>query len=541
MPVSKEQLEQWLNDDENEHLEFKAARDGFSVERLLNYCCALANETGGTLILGVTDKKPRKAVGSNAFRDLNQIKQQLISALSLRVELEEVIYHSKRLLIFSIPSRPIGVPKKTNNIYWMRRGEALTAMTEDMLHRIFNEAVPDFSAQICERAAIEDLSKDALEEFRKRWQQRSGNASLAHLSLMQFLADAELMYDNKITYAALILFGHYHSLGRLLPQAEVIFEYRTQEIAGPANHRVEFREGFFLYYEKLWELVNLRNTVQHFQDGLFMREIPTFSEISIREAVLNAVSHRDYQNPGSVFIRQYQENICIESPGGFPPGITIDNILDRQSPRNRRIAETLSKAGFVERSGQGVNRMFEESIIQGKETPDFSASDSHIVILTLDGRVRDVNFLKFLEAISRKRNRLFTSNELVILEKIHKGAKLPTHLKPMIDHFKVEGVIESIGRNKYILNRNFYTIAGKKGVYTRTKGLDRQTNLELLLKHIRENAASGSRLEELMQVLPSLNRGQTQSLLRLLSSQNKIFKTGNTRASLWFPRIEKTQ
>lgn len=535
MPVSNQQLEKWLADDENEHLEFKAAKDSFSVQRLLEYCCALSNESGGTLILGVTDQKPRHVTGSNAFRNIEKTMEHLVSALSLRVEVDEFYYHGERVLVFNVPSRPIGVPKKINGIYWMRRGESLVPMTEDMLQRIFNETVTDYSAETCHKAVFDDLSQDAIEAFRKRWLQRSGNSLLVPMSPIQLLHDAELMYEDTITYAAIVLFGQYRSLGRLMPQAEIIFEYRTQEIAGPANHRVELREGFFLYYEKLWELINLRNTVQHFQDGLFMREIPTFSEVSIREAILNAVSHRDYQNPGSVFIRQYQENIRIESPGGFPPGITMDNILDRQSPRNRRIAETLSKAGFVERSGQGVNRMFEESIKQGKDTPDFSASDDHIVILTLDGRVRDVNFLKFLETISQKRNRLFTSAELVVLEKIHKGIKLPAHFKSIIDQFKGEGVVESVGRNKYILNRNFYTIAGKKGVYTRTKGLDRQTNLELLLKHIRDNAASGSRLEELMQVLPALSKYQVQNLLKKLKKTGNIYNEGNTRAALWFP------
>ena len=71
-----------------------------------------------------------------------------------------------------------------------------------------------------------------------------------------------------------------------------------------------------------------------------MHAVSTFSEIAVREALLNAVSHRDYRHPGSVFVRQFSRRIEIVSPGGFPPGITPDNILDQQLPRNRRIAET---------------------------------------------------------------------------------------------------------------------------------------------------------------------------------------------------------
>lgn len=534
MPVSSQQLEIWLNSDENEHLEFKKAQDGFSTEELLKYCCALANEKGGVLILGISDKKPRQIIGSKAFQDLNKTKEQL-STLALRIEISELIYQDKRVLVFEIPSRPLGVPRKVNNVYWMRRGESLVAMTEDMLQRIFNEAVPDFSATVCGQATFDDLSVDAIEEFRKRWEQKSGNSILKQSTPWQLLHDAELVHENGITYAALILFGKRSSLGKLLSQAEVVFEYRFNKTAGPANQRVEFREGFFLYYDKLWELINLRNNLQHFQDGLFMRDIPTFSERTIREAVLNAVSHRDYQHPGSVFIRQYEDHIRIESPGGFPPGITPENILDRQLPRNRRIAETLSKCGLVERSGQGANRMFEESITQGKDAPDFTNSDPYVVILSLDGKVHNIDFIKFLEKISRQRNRLFSSSELVALNLIQKDKILPEHIQPVLNLLKEEGVIESTGRKKFILNRNFYTIARQKGVYTRRKGLDRETNCQLLLKHIRDNAETGSKLNELMQVLPALTMRQVQGLLKRLERQGKIAKKGKTNAALWFP------
>ena len=75
---------------------------------------------------------------------------------------------------------------------------------------------------------------------------------------------------------------------------------------------------------------------------------------------------------GSVFIRQYQEKLIVESPGGLPHGISLDNILDRQVPRNRRIAEILALCGLVERSGQGMNIIYETSIKEAKQLPDFT-------------------------------------------------------------------------------------------------------------------------------------------------------------------------
>ena len=72
--------------------------------------------------------------------------------------------------------------------------------------------------------------------------------------------------------------------------------------------------------------------------GMVVYDIPTFNERVIREAVLNAVSHRNYQLAGSIFVHQYRNRLVLESPGGFSLGITPENILYRQAPRNKRIA-----------------------------------------------------------------------------------------------------------------------------------------------------------------------------------------------------------
>ena len=219
------------------------------------------------------------------------------------------------------------------------------------------------------------------------------------LSQEQLLRDCEAVIDeDRITYAALALFGKRTALGKFLPQAEIVFEYRSSNASGPANQREEFRVGFFSCYNRLWELINLRNDKQHYQEGFFVYDIPTFNERVVREAILNAVSHRNYQMGGSVFIRQYQDRLVVESPGGFPNGITIENILDRQSPRNRRIAEILALCGLVERSGQGMNLMYEWSIKEAKQLPDFTGTDQDFVKLTLNGMVLDEKMYRSLTA-----------------------------------------------------------------------------------------------------------------------------------------------
>jgi len=536
--MTVDQLENILSSKEGEHLEFKEARKGFHFETLVKYCAALANKGGGKIVLGVTDNRPRSVVGSQAFKQPERTRSGLIEQLHLNIDFSIVNHPNGRVLIFHVPTHPIGNPVKYKGIYWQRQGDSLIAMSEDRLRGIFAEAGHDFSADICVSATMDDLDTVAIEDFRKRWINKSGNQGLTTFTQEQLLNDAEALVDGSLTYAALVLFGTRKALGRHLAQAEVIFEYRASDASGPAQQRKEFRQGFFSFFDELWNLINLRNDIQHFQSGLFVLDIPTFSERVVREAVLNPVSHRDYQLGGSVFIRQHPRRLVLESPGGFPVGITEQSILDHQLPRNRRIADIFAKCGLVERSGQGMNLMFELSIQESKPSPDFMGTDQYQVVLNLNGKVQDPRFLQFIEKVGRETLSLFSTADFLLLDHIHRERRVPDHLQNRLQSLVEKGVVERFGRGrgvKYILSRRYYKMVDKKGAYTRKKGLDRETNKALLLKHIKENRDSGSRLKELMQVLPALTNDQVKKLVAELKREAKIYNIGATRAALWYP------
>ncbi|HEX9614678.1 MAG TPA: ATP-binding protein, partial [Bacteroidota bacterium] len=370
--------------------------------------------------------------------------------------------------------------------------------------------------------------------LRKMWRRKSGNEALNDLLDQQLLTDAELQIDGGITYAALILLGTRQALGRYLAQAEVIFEYRSGEASIPYQQRKEYRQGFFLFDDDLWNTINLRNDIQHYQEGLFVWDIPTFNEVVVREAILNAVSHRDYRLAGSVFVRQFPRRTEIVSPGGFPPGITPENILWKQFPRNRRIAEVFAKCGLVERSGQGTRRMFEECIKESKPRPDFTGTDEYQVSVTLRGEIQDPQFLRFLEQVGKEALASFTTQDLLVLDCLYREQSVPSELKDRLPLLRERGVVEMTGRGRgarYILSRRLYAFIGKKGTYTRKRGLDREANKALLLKHLEHFARAGIR--EFEEALPGLTRGQIHSLLRALRGEGKIRLVGEKRGSIW--------
>lgn len=538
MSILPEQIRRWMESAEDEHLEFKEAKNSYEFEELVKYSAAMANEGGGKFILGITDKKPRRVVGSQAFLNLDRTKAGLVEQLRLRIDAEAVTFSEGRVVVFDVPSRAVGYPVQYKGAYWMRAGESIMPMTPDRLKRIFDESGPDFSAEVCLGANVSDLDAAAISRFRALWQRKSGNEALDHLSDAQLLQDAELLAGHDVVYAALVLLGSPPAVSRFLAQAETIFEYRSSEASVPFQQRVEFRRGFFLFMDELWDAVNRRNEVQHFQDGLFIWDIPTFNESAVREAILNAVSHRDYRLAGSVFVRQYPRKLEIISPGGFPAGITSENVLYRQAPRNRRIAEVFAKCGLVERSGQGVNRMFEVCIKEGKLRPDFSGTDNYQVSLTLLGEVEDPQFLRFLEKIGKERLASFTTQDLLVVDLVHREQPVADQFKDRLQTLLDSGIVERVGRGKgarYILSRQFYAFLGKKGVYTRKRGLDRETNKALLLRHVQDNASEGSRLQELGQVLPALSRNQVQTLLKELKGAGKIHIVGRTKSGRWYP------
>ena len=536
MHFSQNEVEKLLTAPEGAHYEFKEAKNRFDFTEAAKYCCALSNCGGGKLILGISDKRPRKVVGSEAFAQPERTRKDLMDKLRVRIDFTIYEYEGKRILVFDIAGRPAGLPVQVGGIAWWRDGDSLVRMSEEKRREIYEETGHDFSADICKNATFEDLDENAIQVFRETWATKSENTRLQNMDVKQLLMDCGAITEYGITYAALILFGTRSALRQHLAQAEIVFEYRSSNASGPAQQREEFQIGFFACFDRVWELINLRNDKQHYQSGLFVFDVLTFNERAVREALLNAVCHRNYQMNGSIFVRQYRDRLLVESPGGFPHGITLDNILNRQAPKNRRIAEILARCGLVERSGQGMNLMYELCIREAKALPDFTGTDAYGVCLTLNGMVLDENMLLLIGEIGEEQLAFLSTDDFLVIDALFHGRKLQENLRPRIQPLVEMGLVERAGRNKVVLARSLYKAAGKAGTYTRRMGLDRETNKALIVKHIRESATEGAPLKELQQMLPSLSRSQIQVLLRELRKEGQIFVVGRTSAAKWFER-----
>ena len=178
--------------------------------------------------------------------------------------------------------------------------------------------------------------------------------------------------------------------------------------------------------------------------------------------------------------------------------------------------------------------------------PDFSRTSEHSVWVTLHGEIQDPEFLRFLEEIGRERQASFTTEDFLVIDLVHREQPVPATLTARLPVLREQGVIERLGRGRgtrHFLSRRFYRFLGKGGAYTRRRGLDRETNKALLLRHVENSASAGASLGELQEVLPGLSRDQVQTLLRELKSDGRVEVRGATKAARWHagPKRNSTQ
>jgi ATP-dependent DNA helicase RecG len=539
--ITHDTLAAWLARPEGERLEFKEARRAFSYREVHEYLVALANEGGGHLVLGVTNAIPRTVVGTDAVRDHARQVHELNRQLGQRVEVSELHLPEGRVVVIGVGPRPVGQPLSYRGRYLMRAGESTVAMTPDQLQAVFAERVVDPSALAIGGASPADLDAAAVEVFRALWAGKTertiGRDRAAEIRVFtpaEVIRRAGLAIEDEITLAALVLLGQERAIRRLLPNHEIIYEYRDRPGSIEARVRRNLRRAFFLVHDELWGLVDARNPITEIPAGFLRTGVAAFNELSVREAVLNAVAHRDYGRPESIFLRHDPQRFVIESPGGFPPTVTPENVLDRQVPRNRLIAESLERAGFVERSGQGADIMFREAVREAKPLPSFEGTDATRVRLTLSSAIRDPELVRAMDAIVREDLEVLDARDFLVVDHVARDGRAPTGLQGRVQRLVDIGVLEARSRGKYGLSQRLYAAGGRRGDYTRARGLDRLAQLELIIQHLRQTGDQGAPIGEIMQIFPHLTRFQVFGLLDQLREEHRAHVRGVRRTARWF-------
>lgn len=474
-----------LQRESEDHVEFKKAENNFSYsgegktqpkERrkcILGYMVALCNENGGRLVLGMHDAYPHEVVGTNySINSIGQLESKIYNDIGIRPDIYELYdSNSKRVLVIEVPSRPIGKIFKFEDVALMRVGEELRPMDDKTYISIIQEKEPDFSEQICEGISFADLDPNAIATLKQKYAIKQHNPSFTSLKDEQALSDLKLIINDKVTNAAVLLVGKEGVINRVFPQAKVMLEYRINESQIEFNSRKIFGQPFFLLIDLLWDAINDKNGTLPVREGAYIFDIPYFNEDVIREIVNNAFAHRDYRRNSEIVIKLYPTKLVVTNAGGFPKGVSLENLLTVPStPRNRLLADVLSKTGIVERSGQGMDKIFLYTLAEGKIIPDYTKTDDFDVTAIISALVQDSGFALFIKSIQQdlSDNEKLTVFDVIELCKIRDGKNKGLD-KNIAKRLEERNCIEKHGKTNaqyYTLSRAYYELAGKTADYS---------------------------------------------------------------------------
>ena len=381
--ITLETLQQWLNAPaETEQLEFKEAKQQFNKTNLLRYCVALANEGGGHLILGITDKPPRQIVGTQAFptaTSLNDIKTQILDKLRFRVDTTELHHPDGRVLVFTIPSRPTGQPIAFDGAYLMRAGEGLVSMTPDVLKRIFAEDQPDWFSQPARAEASPDdvialLDTQTYFELLKIPYPTHRDAVLDRLQsqdLIHLTPNGWIITNLAAILLAKKLDAFSAALARKAPRF-IIYEgiNKTQTRSDHQGNK-----GYAIGFDGLVTFVHTSAPQNRFIEEVVREEVKMFPRKALRELIANALVHQDFLATGtSPMIEMYNDRVEISNPG-IPP-IATDRFIDEYRSRNEQLADLMRRFGICEEKGSGIDKVVEAAEVFQLPAPDFRVGET---------------------------------------------------------------------------------------------------------------------------------------------------------------------
>lgn len=377
---------------ESTTLDFKedAASEKESLRVVLDAALCFANTAGGFVVLGVDDDGvgPTALLGTKL--DPTAIKKYVHdnSRPRLLVDCHEEIYKGVRLVVVRVDA--------DQEIYADGKGRAP--------HRIGTDCVgmdPATQQRLREerrgydpsalRADHAEVSPAALASARRRLTaslrpERNGLAKLSDDDLLRALGVTGP--DGELLAAGEYLAGP--------DGVEVLYQYR--ESPGGEPRVVERISGpLLLVYDRVMEFIGLRRqlTPVTLPDGQQL-QVEDFPELAVREAISNALIHRDYRLAGPVVVEQSPQVMVVTSPGALVAGVTVDNILTHPSkPRNRTLAAAVRTLELAEEVGRGVDRMYREMVRSGRPTPTIDATFEQVRV-ALVGGAPNINIARYV-------------------------------------------------------------------------------------------------------------------------------------------------
>lgn len=529
---------------EDLHNEFKSDLKCISDSDIIDVVIAFANTDGGTLYIGVEDNGDITGVHPN-HKDTTKlaafIANKTVPPVTVSVEKEDdeyikIIVPCCRSIVASSTGKLLRRRIKTDNT-----PENVPLYPHEINSRLSDLSLLDFSAQCVPDTQYSDL--DDIERERLRNIIRSYHGEQALLELENDELDKALRLvdevDGKLipTYTGMLLIGRKEKLKQKVPTAQAAFQVLN-------GTNIVMNESVNLpilaAFEKIGMFMDARNSEEEIEEGFFRISVFDYNKRAVREALVNAFCHRDYTMLGRIRVLLDDDGLTISNPGGFIEGVTLENLLTVEPHgRNPALADALKRIGLAERTGRGIDRIFEGSLLYGKPLPDYSESNSVMVKLFIPKSLPDRSFTKLISDEQSKMGQALPINTLLVLNELKRNRRVnlaelveSTHIndskiKITVEKLVESGLIEAIGNGRsryYTLSASVYKQSDNITGYVRQTGIDRIRYPEMIIKFAKSNNGKIARKEAAD--LLKIRESQAYRVLKKMSDEGSLILVG---------------
>lgn len=496
---------------ESQWLDFKPWHDAKSdLKVACEYAVCFANAEGGTLVFGVSDKTVGRSLAIHGARGFDTdvfrrgIYEGTRPSVSASVSVLSVPEGSGELLVVRIPPGRSGPYGTSAGLFKQREGKNCMPLDPRSFARArVSTGEVDWSGAPAEGVTVADVDPVQVARARNVLRSKDPASGLLGLSDMDFLIGLEAVRDGALTHAGMLLFARGDVLAARCPQAQFHYVLLRDETTVTRND--VYRLPILEVIERMEQVFQgPLNPEEEVALGLFKLRIPQFPLEAVREAILNALTHRDYTDPGEVLVRHSADELVITSPGGFIAGISPGNIL-RHEPRarNRSLANAFVKLRLVESSGVGRKRIFRSALEFGKRRPVYSAT-AEAVTLRIFNRGANPRLARMVSELSAS-GAPVTLDHLLVLDALQQTDHIDTAaaasalqldsrdearviLEAMTD--PALGFLERRGFTHaatFHLAKGVATMLKGKAAYTRARGLNPVRYAEMVREYLRDH------------------------------------------------------
>ena len=528
-------------------IEFKSDKKGYSDSDIVEAVVAFANTEGGDLYLGIENNGEVTGIKEN-HKDPIGVSSLIANSTRPPISVRaEILDDEKPVLKISVPKSYGSIVATTTGKTLRRRIKAdsepenIAMFPSEFATRLSDLRLLDYSSLDVQNASVDDFDPIEIQRLKQTILSNNGEKELLELSDYDLFKALGFVRDQSgVTYptiTGLLMIGKVDALKKHIPTHNVTF----QVLEGT---EVRVNEDYAMTVLSTIETINTHfnawNPTQEIENGLFRMTVPDFDKRAFREAIVNAFSHRDYSKMGRVRVAVSDEGLTIANPGGFIEGVSIKNLLTAEPHgRNPLLADALKRIGLAEKTGRGIDRIFEGSLLYGRPLPDYSASTSVTVSVTIPRSAPDAQIAKLISNEQNRLGRPLSINNLIILntlkdtpkssvKQLSEAINLPeTMIKSVLDKAIEAGLVDGYGTGRgrtYILSSKAYNTKEGRIGYVRQSDIDEARYNELILKMARTNEfIARADVVQLLHVTPS----KAYLLLRKLSDEGRLEKVNN--------------